>query len=59
MIRTMLAMSFGLGRPADATKDNVNKAATIHTGLGRSIKMRGPAVTGFQPIGGIRLNSVT
>jgi hypothetical protein len=31
MIRTMLAMSLGLGPSADATKDNVNKPATIHT----------------------------
>jgi hypothetical protein len=30
MIRTMLAMSPGLGPGADATKDNVNKPATIH-----------------------------
>jgi hypothetical protein len=48
MIRTMLAMSLGLGPGVDATKDNVNKPATIHIRTAASIKMRGLSVTGFQ-----------
>jgi hypothetical protein len=44
----MLVMSLGLGPGVDATKDNVNKPATIHIRAVASIKMRGLSVTGFQ-----------
>jgi len=48
MIRTMLAMSSGLGLATDATKDNVNKPATIHIrdgGIDKNAQIAGDGIS--------------
>jgi hypothetical protein len=48
MIRTMLAMFLGLGPGADATKDNVNKPATIHIrggGIDKNARTAGDGIS--------------